>query len=342
MKSVYDLLVNGTVMSRRQSVFIENGIFEEMSGVRVPNESISTYDPLVAVPFNFSFNSKDIGSFIEEAVLRFVWYTLLNFGLLITLCLAIERCIAILFPFQAVQWLTIRKTRISLVIIFLVCVFTHLPQMVKEISLASTDPSKINEGKDKASTSFVEPIREEYERFYAVISLIICIATFSLNIFVLFKLITIHRKLKHCKHLVNAERTEINITVAIVVLIFFQLPFHIMAATIAFIQSNVISHDVDSFTKCTALIRFLFIFQSALNFIIYCILARNCRKVCKTLFGKMLLSFSKKITSLTHQKEKVDDKVRRIPLNSMTTVKATEKEEVRIQINPLDEIPLQD
>jgi hypothetical protein len=347
MKPVYDQLLNGTIVSGGQQPFIiKNCILDGMSSGPVQNESISNYDPGVAVSSNFSFSTvnstvdKDIGIFIEKAVGRFIGYTLVNFGLLITFCLAIERCVAIYFPFQAVQWLTIRKTRISLVLIFLACVFTHLPQMVKEISLASTDPSKINEAKDKASTSFVEPIREEYERFYALISLIICIATFSLNILVLFKLVLIHRKLKYCKHLVNAERTEINITVAIVVLIFFQLPFHIMAATIAFIQSSAIIHDVDSFIKATVLIRFFFISQSALNFIIYCILARNCRKVCRILFRKLSMSLTRKTTSLTHQDDKTDERVRRIYSNSMTTVKATEREEVRIQINPLDEIPL--
>ncbi|XP_048777326.1 uncharacterized protein LOC125681333 [Ostrea edulis] len=352
MKPVYDQLVNGSIVSGRQPFIIENCIFDgmedlQMSGGPVSNQSISNNDPRVDISSsNSSFNSvnptmdKDIGSFIEKAVGRFIGYTLVNFGLLITFCLAIERCVAIYFPFQAVRWLTIRKTRISLVLIFLACVSTHLPQMVKEISLAKSNSSLINENRDKATSSFVEPIRKEYERFYALISLIICIATFSLNFIVLFKLIILHRKLKYCKHSVNAQRTEINITVAIVVLIFFQLPFHIMAATIAFIQSSSIIHNVNSFIKATVLIRFFFISQSALNFIIYCILARNCRKVCRILFRKLSLSFTRKTTSLTHQDDKIDERVRRIYSNSLTTVKATEKDDVRVQINPLDEIPL--
>ncbi|XP_061165230.1 uncharacterized protein LOC133174182 [Saccostrea echinata] len=342
MKPVYDQLVNGSFINGQRSCIIENCISQTSPG-QVPNKSISNYDPRVDFPSSSLSNSdnfttdKDIGYFIEKAVERFIGYFLVNVGLLITFSLAIERCIAIYFPFQAVRWLTIRKTRVSLVVILFACMCAHLPQMIKEISIANSNPSQIN-GDD--SEMFVDPIRQEYERFYALISLLICVATFSLNITVLVKLIILHRKLKYCKHLINAERTEINITVAIVVLIFFQLPFHVMAATIAFIQSSSVIQNVNSFIQATVFIRFFFISQSALNFIIYCILARNCRKVCRILFRKLSLSFTRKTTSLTHQDDKMHERIRRNYSHSLTTVKATEKDDVHVRTNPLDEISL--
>ena len=351
MKPVYNRLVNGTTFGH-ESAIIKKCIFDKLEAFHfypdpVPNESISNYDLRVdftsEAPFgadNFTLD-RDVSYFIENAVERFIGYTLVNYGLVITFCLAIERCVAIYFPFQAVRWLTIRKTRISLFLILLGCVCIHLPQMAKEIKFAKTTPSSLHQVGDD-TLLFVEPIRQEYEQFYALISLIICVATFSLNILVLVKLIILHRRLKYCKHLVNAERTEINITVAIVVLIFFQLPFHIMASTIAFIQSNLKISNVNSLLKITVLIRFFFISQSALNFIIYCILARNCRKVCRILFRKLSLSFTRKTTSFTHHDDKLmNERIRRIYSNSVTTAKPTEKEDVHVRLNPLDDIQLE-
>lgn len=350
MKPMYDQFINGTSLGHNSAI-IENCIFNKVDAFQffpgsMRNKSISNYDSQVESPSNsflgadrFSVD-KDISNFIEEAVERFVGYTLVNYGLLITFCLAVERCVAIYFPFQAVRWLTIRKTRIALILILLSCVCIHLPQMVKEIRFALSSPSDLDSHTDD-SLMFVEPIRQEYEQFYAVISLLICIATFSLNILVLVKLVILHRRLKYCKHLVNAERTEINITVAIVVLIFFQLPFHIMASTLAFIQSGPTVSNVDLFVKTTVLIRFFFISQSALNFIIYCILARNCRKVCRILFRKLSLSFTRKTTSLTHHDDRLtNERIRRIYSNSLTTVKPTEREDVHMRMNPLDDIQL--
>lgn len=56
--------------------------------------------------FNFFFGvdrflvDKDISSFIEEVVERFVGYIFVNYGLFIIFCFVVERCVVIYFFFK--------------------------------------------------------------------------------------------------------------------------------------------------------------------------------------------------------------------------------------------------
>lgn len=92
-------------------------------------------------PSGVVINSKPI----VQATERWISYTLMTLNLGVILTLAIERCLAITFPFKIRTWLTSNKSRLSVLVLLLMTFTLHSPQYIKELILAVTSPKSLQD-----------------------------------------------------------------------------------------------------------------------------------------------------------------------------------------------------
>lgn len=222
--------------------------------------------------------SFEMNPFIGKAFERFFAYSVVYFGLLVTLCLALERCIAVSIPLQASRLITVNRTRLSIVVIAVVCCVVHVPQLWKEIDGAINSPETL---RPDTGDLLLASWRKNYEIFYAVSSLLLCAILFVINVIILRKLTHIPRKCVSFKHTRNRKHTEMNVTLSLVILIFCQLPLYIFINVVAFISTENYIQNFVLMTKLQTFIRLLYVTQSACNFLVYCVFARKFRKVLK-------------------------------------------------------------
>ena len=231
-----------------------------------------------------SFTNDDRNDFIIRSIERFIGYNIIYIGLLFALCLTSERCIAVLFPMKVGNCLTIKRTRTLIIIMVIICLLVHSPQLIKEIILVYEYPNHLFNDE----TGLILSFRSEYERFYVISSLIICVLMLVLNGVLLWKIISYRKSIKLSKHTRRVERSEVNVSLLIVVLIFFQLPHYIFVIVISFITKEIYLDDFTTITRASVIIRLLYIIQSALNFVIYCLFAKRFRDFMHIKYSKLL------------------------------------------------------
>ncbi|KAK3088395.1 hypothetical protein FSP39_018625 [Pinctada imbricata] len=220
------------------------------------------------------------------AIQSFISLTLVHIGLFITLLLTLERFIAVFFPLRAMSCLTTGKTRIISFIVLSLCILIHIPQLVIEI--VSADKSVVINFKENfTKDTVIDPVRQHYRSFFAYSTLAICLFTFTFNVALLIKLFLMKRQLRGRKHIQKAEGNEINVSVAIAVLVFFQLPFHIFISVINELSYKFVKKNLDIVNQLLVASRLLNVFHVALNFVIYCVMAKNCRHVLRIIFCRM-------------------------------------------------------
>jgi len=165
-----------------------------------------------------------------------------------------------------------------------ICLLVHSPQLIKEIILVYEYPNNLFNNE----TGLILSFRSEYERFYVISSLIICVLMLVLNGLLLWKIISYRKSIKLSKHTRKVERNEVNVSLLIVVLIFFQLPHYIFVIVISFITKEIYLDDFTTITRASVIIRLLYIIQSALNFVIYCLFAKRFRDFMHIQYSKLL------------------------------------------------------
>lgn len=231
-----------------------------------------------------SITNDDRNDFIMRSIERFIGYNIIYIGLLFALCLTSERCIAVLFPMKVGNCLTIKRTRTLIIIMVCICLLVHSPQLIKEIILVYEYPNNLFNNE----TGLILSFRSEYEHFYVISSLIICVLMLVLNGLLLWKIISYRKSIKLSKHTRRVERSEVNVSLLIVVLIFFQLPHYIFVIVISFITKEIYLDDFTTITRASVIIRLLYIIQSALNFVIYCLFAKRFRDFMYIQYSKVL------------------------------------------------------
>lgn len=239
-----------------------------------------------------SFTNDDRNDFIIRSIERFIGYNIIYIGLLFALCLTSERCIAVLFPMKVGNCLTIKRTRTLIIIMVCICLLVHSPQLIKEIILVYEYPNDLFNNE----TGLILSFRSIYERFYVISSLIICVLMLVLNGLLLWKIISYRKSIKLSKHTRRVERNELNVSLLIVVLIFFQLPHYIFVIVISFITKEIYLDDFTTITRASVIIRLLYIIQSALNFVIYCLFAKRFRDFMHIQYSKLLQKLCRRTT----------------------------------------------
>lgn len=246
---------------------------------------LTNYDSMITTSKNIlsstiknsfpSITNDDRKQFIIRSIERFIGYNIIYIGLLFAFCLTSERCIAVIFPMKVGNCLTIRRTRIVIILAVCMSILVHGPQLIKEIYLLYENPSELFESGNGLILSY----RSTYERFYVISSLIICVFMLILNFLLLWKIRSYRKSLRMAKHTKKVERNEVNVSLLIVVLIFFQLPHNVFVIIISFITREVYLEDFTTITRTSVIIRLLYIIQSAFNFVIYCLFAKRFRDI---------------------------------------------------------------
>ena len=139
----------------------------------------------------------------SQSVKTFIAYNLIHIGLLVTLMLALERCVAVVLPLKAMRCLTANRSRILVILMILLCIVVHLPQLIKEFSMSND-----NSIDGKILTIRIKIFRKEYQYFCAYLSIGVCVVTFVLNMILLVKIIHIKRNLKSSRHIKSTQRNE--------------------------------------------------------------------------------------------------------------------------------------
>ena len=272
--------VNFMIIDLRKQLKIESEYTEnELVLTTSKTDLLSTTEKQI-----ISFTNDDRNDFIIRSIERFIGYNIIYIGLLFALCLTSERCIAVLFPMKVGNCLTIKRTRTLIIIMVIVCLLVHSPQLIKEIILVYEYPNHLFNNE----TGLILSFRSEYERFYVISSLIICVLMLVLNGLLLWKIISYRKSIKLSKHTRRVERSEVNVSLLIVVLIFFQLPHYIFVIVISFITKEIYLDDFTTITRASVIIRLLYIIQSALNFVIYCLFAKRFRDFMHIKYSKLL------------------------------------------------------
>ncbi|XP_063420129.1 FMRFamide receptor-like [Mytilus trossulus] len=237
-----------------------------------------------------SITNDDRKQFIIRSIERFIGYNIIYIGLLFAFCLTSERCIAVIFPMKAGNCLTIRRTRIVIILAVCMSILVHGPQLIKEIFLLYENPTELFQSGNGLILSY----RSTYERFYVISSLFICVFMLILNFLLLWKIRSYRKSLRMTKHTKKVERNEVNVSLLIVVLIFFQLPHNVFVIIISFITREVYLEDFTTITRTSVIIRLLYIIQSAFNFVIYCLFAKRFREIMHIHCIKMSKKFCRK------------------------------------------------
>ena len=272
--------VNFMIIDLRKQLKIESEYTEnELVLTTSKTDLLSTTEKQI-----ISFTNDDRNDFIIRSIERFIGYNIIYIGLLFALCLTSERCIAVLFPMKVGNCLTIKRTRTLIIIMVIICLLVHSPQLIKEIILVYEYPNHLFNNE----TGLILSFRSEYERFYVISSLIICVLMLVLNGLLLWKIISYRKSIKLSKHTRRVERSEVNVSLLIVVLIFFQLPHYIFVIVISFITKEIYLDDFTTITRASVIIRLLYIIQSALNFVIYCLFAKRFRDFMHIKYSKLL------------------------------------------------------
>lgn len=272
--------VNFMIIDLRKQLKIESEYTEnELVLTTSKTDLLSTTEKQI-----ISFTNDDRNDFIIRSIERFIGYNIIYIGLLFALCLTSERCIAVLFPMKVGNCLTIKRTRTLIIIMVIICLLVHSPQLIKEIILVYEYPKHLFNNE----TGLILSFRSEYERFYVISSLIICVLMLVLNGLLLWKIISYRKSIKLSKHTRRVERSEVNVSLLIVVLIFFQLPHYIFVIVISFITKEIYLDDFTTITRASVIIRLLYIMQSALNFVIYCLFAKRFRDFMHIKYSKLL------------------------------------------------------
>lgn len=272
--------VNFMIIDLRKQLKIETEYTEnELVLTTSKTDVLSTTEKQI-----ISFTNDDRNDFIIRSIERFIGYNITYIGLLFALCLTSERCIAVLFPMKVGNCLTIKRTRTLIIIMVIICLLVHSPQLIKEIILVYEYPKHLFNNE----TGLILSFRSEYERFYVISSLIICVLMLVLNGLLLWKIISYRKSIKLSKHTRRVERSEVNVSLLIVVLIFFQLPHYIFVIVISFITKEIYLDDFTTITRASVIIRLLYIMQSALNFVIYCLFAKRFRDFMHIKYSKLL------------------------------------------------------
>lgn len=272
--------VNFMIIDLRKQLKIESEYTEnELVLTTSKTDVLSTTEKQI-----ISFTNDDRNDFIIRSIERFIGYNITYIGLLFALCLTSERCIAVLFPMKVGNCLTIKRTRTLIIIMVIICLLVHSPQLIKEIILVYEYPKHLFNNE----TGLILSFRSEYERFYVISSLIICVLMLVLNGLLLWKIISYRKSIKLSKHTRRVERSEVNVSLLIVVLIFFQLPHYIFVIVISFITKEIYLDDFTTITRASVIIRLLYIMQSALNFVIYCLFAKRFRDFMHIKYSKLL------------------------------------------------------
>lgn len=272
--------VNFMIIDLRKQLKIESEYTEnELVLTTSKTDLLSTTEKQI-----ISFTNDDRNDFIIRSIERFIGYNIIYIGLLFALCLTSERCIAVLFPMKVGNCLTIKRTRTLIIIMVIICLLVHSLQLIKEIILVYEYPKHLFNNE----TGLILSFRSEYERFYVISSLIICVLMLVLNGLLLWKIISYRKSIKLSKHTRRVERSEVNVSLLIVVLIFFQLPHYIFVIVISFITKEIYLDDFTTITRASVIIRLLYIIQSALNFVIYCLFAKRFRDFMHIKYSKLL------------------------------------------------------
>ena len=129
------------------------------------------------IPSNEDHHRDSVSIIKGHSITNFISHNLIHIGLLVTLMLAIERCVAVMFPLRARQCLTTGRTRTLVITSLLLCVIIHLPELIKELTVIDNCFS-VNETDLTEIMAIIQPIRKEYKHFFAYSSIVVCVLTF--------------------------------------------------------------------------------------------------------------------------------------------------------------------
>ncbi|KAK7455058.1 hypothetical protein BaRGS_00039529 [Batillaria attramentaria] len=219
---------------------------------------------------------------ITKAVERFVAYFLMTYTLLIAAVLALERCFVILKPFRAKDSVTVKRTCRVVLGIVVVCCIIHSPQMVKEVVLAIKHPEALE---DDFQGTMLQSFRQHYERFVAYMTSSLLAFILIVNCCLVAVVVRYNKKAKNMTGQSRTEKRNVNVAYVIIVIIFCLLPQSIAANVIVHLALAQFLNNLSVVTRVFAVIRVLYVANSACNCLVYCILGQKFRRVfCQTYF----------------------------------------------------------
>lgn len=216
---------------------------------------------------------------VQKALERFFAYFLMTFNLLLIVTLAFERCLVVLKPVKAQIFITVRFTRCVIFVITFACLVIHSPQLVREIIFFVTDPALV---RDDFRGTLLQSFRYDYEQFLMYMTSSILVLTVLLNI-VLIVVMVIHRRQTRLTLHQTAPSADtkqnLNIVYVIILLTFCQLPQNIAGNVVTHMAMTSFIQHITVFTKTVVVIRVLYVANSALNCLVYCLFAQQFRRV---------------------------------------------------------------
>ncbi|XP_035828722.1 uncharacterized protein LOC118478713 [Aplysia californica] len=249
-----------------------------------PASDVTSASPVV--------NSRPLG----QAAERWFAYSLMTFNLGVTLTLTLERWVALRFPFRARTLLTPRRTCVAIGLLVALTLGLHVPQLVKEVSLVITSPEKL---KDDFQGHMLQSFRREYERAVVYLTSAVLVLTLATNLDLVRALARYKVKVRERRQ-PGSRVSDVNITVAIIALVFLQTPHSAAMNVLATLSLEGFHGNVASFTRALVTVRLLYVTNSALNCLTYCLLSRRFRGHFASTY-RPLCTLRHRLRALRHQ-----------------------------------------
>ena len=215
---------------------------------------------------------------LRKAAERFVAYFLMTFNLLIVTTLAVERCFAVLRPMTTRVFITAKRTRCVIFIISFACFVIHCPQLVREVILVFTDPARV---RDDLRGTLLQSFRRDYETFLMYFTSSFLVLVLAANFALVVAVTRQRRKVSHNlrETIPSAEKKHnINVAYVIIFLVFCQLPQNIAGNVVTHLAMSSFRRHVTLVIKTAVVVRVFYVANSALNCLVYCLLAQHFRQ----------------------------------------------------------------
>ena len=238
-------------------------------------ESVTEAQPLGNKTSGIEINTEPL----RKAVERFVAYFLMTYSLLIVTTLAIERCFAVLRPMRARVLITVRRTRCAIFIITFACFVIHCPQLVREVTLVFVDPARV---RDDFRGKLIQSFRHDYETFLMYLTSSLLVVVLAANFVLVVAVARQRRKVSHSLRETvpssDDKNQNVNVANVIIFLTFCQLPQNIAGNVVTHLAMASFKRHVSSFIKTVVVVRVLYVSNSALNCLVYCLFAKRFRQ----------------------------------------------------------------
>ena len=218
---------------------------------------------------------------IRKATERFAGYFLMTYSPLVVLTLALERLFVVLRPLRAKAAVTAGRTRRAILVITVACFLVHCPQLVREVVLVCTEPARV---RDDFRGTLLQSFRRGYETFLMYLTSSLLAAVLAANVGLIVAVTRqrskVRRRLREETQTTSAEKKRnINVAYVVIFLSFCQLPQSIAGNVVTHLAMTTFKRHVTVFIKTAVVVRVLYVTNSALNCLVYCLFAQRFRQV---------------------------------------------------------------